>query len=187
MSPPQIFISYHQRDFAAVEQVATVLARVGLRPWLDRWELAPGQHWESAFKQALESAAAVLALIGARPLSATGARTLERSTLVLVLLPGAAGLPEGLANLTTVDLREVPLDSAAGTATLLRALFGVLAGQMGELGERGARDRALSPDKLREAVERVRQTLGGNTDVPQYGATDPTLFLSVLATALNNH
>ncbi len=39
-----VFLSYNSEDRKAVEEVAVYLAdKAGLRPWLDKWDLIPGE------------------------------------------------------------------------------------------------------------------------------------------------
>ena len=38
-----VFLSYHSLDAAAVRAIADYLQRQGLKPFLDRWYLTPGQ------------------------------------------------------------------------------------------------------------------------------------------------
>jgi hypothetical protein len=164
VSPPHVFISYDHSDVRAAEQVARVLARVGLRPWLDRWEIAPGERWETTLTRALESAAAILALVGAGPsrqveseVHAVVAQTPGHPALVPVLLPGAHGLPDLLVDHAVLDLRDTPVDSVAGAAALLRAVLGVLPDHRTEYP---GSDRTLWPNELREDLKRVRRILG---------------------------
>src|SRR5262245_16067395 len=37
-----IFLSHNTRDKPAVEKIARRLLAVGIRPWLDKWNLSPG-------------------------------------------------------------------------------------------------------------------------------------------------
>jgi hypothetical protein len=37
-----VFLSHNAKDKAAVEKIAKRLLSVGIRPWLDKWQLAPG-------------------------------------------------------------------------------------------------------------------------------------------------
>ncbi|HRQ59707.1 MAG TPA: TIR domain-containing protein [Azoarcus taiwanensis] len=59
-----VFFSYHWRDHASVEAIALTLADRGLRIFLDRWYLAPGQPWPQALEHALASCNAVAVFVG---------------------------------------------------------------------------------------------------------------------------
>ncbi|MFM0123308.1 MULTISPECIES: toll/interleukin-1 receptor domain-containing protein [Paraburkholderia] len=48
-----VFLSYHWRDHAQVEALATRLREAGVRPFLDGWYLVPGTNWLSALENNL--------------------------------------------------------------------------------------------------------------------------------------
>jgi hypothetical protein len=50
-----VFLSHNTRDKAAVEKIAKQLLRVGLRPWLDKWDLSPGDTVSDALEQAIKT------------------------------------------------------------------------------------------------------------------------------------
>ena len=60
-----VFFSYQRRDHGPVEAVARTLTQRGLRVFLDRWYLAPGQPWPQALERALASCDAVAIFLGA--------------------------------------------------------------------------------------------------------------------------
>ena len=60
-----VFFSYASRDHAVVEQVARDLTRLGIRIFLDRWYLTPGQPWPQALERTLDACKAVAVFIGA--------------------------------------------------------------------------------------------------------------------------
>ena len=60
-----VFFSYHWRDHAQVEAVARTLTERGLRVFLDRWYLAPGQPWPQALERTLASCSSVAVFLGA--------------------------------------------------------------------------------------------------------------------------
>jgi WD40 repeat protein len=59
-----VFFSYSTRDHAAVERVARDLTGYGIRVFLDRWYLTPGQPWPQALEQTLAACNAVAVFIG---------------------------------------------------------------------------------------------------------------------------
>src|SRR5262245_1643939 len=63
-----VFFSYHWRDHAQVEAVARVLSQRGLRVFLDRWYLVPGQPWPQALERTLASCSSVAVFLGAEGL-----------------------------------------------------------------------------------------------------------------------
>ncbi len=49
-----VFLSHSSADKPAVEEIARRLKREGLRCWLDKWDLVPGEPWQEAIEEALE-------------------------------------------------------------------------------------------------------------------------------------
>ena len=60
-----VFFSYHWRDHAPVEAVARTLTERGLRVFLDRWYLTPGQPWPQALERTLACCNSVAVFLGA--------------------------------------------------------------------------------------------------------------------------
>jgi hypothetical protein len=50
-----VFLSHNSKDKAAVEKIAKRLLAVGIRPWLDKWNLAPGDTVLDALEQAIKT------------------------------------------------------------------------------------------------------------------------------------
>ena len=50
-----IFLSHNSKDKAEVEKIAKRLLKVGIRPWLDKWNLSPGDTVAEALEQAIET------------------------------------------------------------------------------------------------------------------------------------
>ncbi|WP_048709317.1 TIR domain-containing protein [Microvirga massiliensis] len=59
-----VFFSYHWRDHDLVEAVAHRLTERGLRVFLDRWYLTPGQPWTQALERTLASCSSVAVFLG---------------------------------------------------------------------------------------------------------------------------
>lgn len=175
MSPPHVFISYDHRDLLAAEEIATVLTRVGLYPWLDQWEVPPGERFHAMRYGVLDSPIPILALIGAERSPYVEAEV--RAALgtprgdppvIPVLLPGADQLPDIFADEVALDLRDTEVNSSAGAAALLRAVLSVLPNRGSGLPAGG---NEPTPDELRKALTRVRRILGSDhPDVVQAGA-----------------
>jgi hypothetical protein len=52
-----VFLSHNSRDKAAVEALARRLEdEPQLKPWLDKWNLVPGEPWQEALEEALDEA-----------------------------------------------------------------------------------------------------------------------------------
>lgn len=138
-----VFLSYSSGDKPVVERIAEHLRRERLRPFLDSWDLTPGEHWQRELADGLARSRSCALFVGPPPL---GRWQLEELELALefanhrdgfrvfaVLLPGAGDphdsgrLPPWLSTRTWVDLR-------GGSSTrqelqgLLNAIKGVARG-----------------------------------------------------------
>ena len=118
-----VFFSYHWRDHAPVEAVARTLTERGLRVFLDRWYLAPGQPWPQALERTLASCSSVAVFLGADGLGPWQQRerdlALDRQgrepgfPVIPVLLTRADPALGFLKLNTWVDLSENVADEAA--------------------------------------------------------------------------
>jgi small GTP-binding protein len=50
-----VFLSHNAKDKPAVEKIAKRLLAVGIRPWLDKWNLSPGSTFSEAFEQTIKT------------------------------------------------------------------------------------------------------------------------------------
>jgi hypothetical protein len=91
----RVFVSYDHSDSEFASELADQLAKVGVRPWLDKKELKPGGSWEEQIKDALGSSDAVVLLLSAGKPSAN------------VLVEAGAALSRG------IEIVPVLLDSKA--------------------------------------------------------------------------
>ena len=55
-SGPGVFIGYASEDATLAKRLSRQLRAAGLRPWLDREQLLPGQNWPRAIDRAIQSA-----------------------------------------------------------------------------------------------------------------------------------
>jgi hypothetical protein len=62
--PYHVFLSHNGQDKPAVEELAHRLREAGLRPWLDKWNLIPGDAWQPALEQALADSATCAVFVG---------------------------------------------------------------------------------------------------------------------------
>lgn len=58
------FLSHSSIHKPAVEEVAIRLRNEGIDPWLDKWNLIPGEPWQSAIEEALQSCDSCLVFVG---------------------------------------------------------------------------------------------------------------------------
>jgi small GTP-binding protein len=59
-----VFLSHNSKDKAAVEKIAKRLLSVGIRPWLDKWNLAPGNTLSDALEHAITTIACATLCFG---------------------------------------------------------------------------------------------------------------------------
>lgn len=69
---PRVFIGYASEDAALVKRLARQLRAAGLRPWLDREQLVPGQNWPRAIEHAIQSADFAIQCFSTRSVSRRG-------------------------------------------------------------------------------------------------------------------
>jgi len=111
-----VFVSYAHVDASWVMDLAGNLERLGLRVWLDQWELVPGQLVATRLQEGLSRAATVVAVVSRRwvesgwcgeefAAAVAGAATKGRP-LIPVLL-GEVELPEFIASRYYFDFRHV--------------------------------------------------------------------------------
>jgi len=116
-----VFLSHNKADQAAVEMLAHRFEKSGLKVWLDRWNLLPGDPWQDEIEEALDRSRTVAVFVGPSGIggwhneemrSALETRVVDRNRRVIpVLLPGAVepdkgGLPRFLRRLHWVDFRN---------------------------------------------------------------------------------
>jgi energy-coupling factor transporter ATP-binding protein EcfA2 len=135
-----IFLSYNSADKALVESVAQKLQTEGLKPWLDKWCLVPGQSWQQELATILRSCPTFGVFVGQNGLGDWAREELlvaqdraakERSfRLIPILLPGVPDpfdygkLPPFLTQRTWVDFRR-GLDQPRSLRTLINAIKGL--------------------------------------------------------------
>ena len=59
-SNPKVFCSHRRKDKPKVKEIARKLAEAGIDPWVDEWEIQPGDDFVSAINRGLETCRAGL-------------------------------------------------------------------------------------------------------------------------------
>lgn len=125
-----VFLSYRAADRPVVEELAQALKKRGIKPWLDKWRLAGGAHFQEEIGKALKGCAACAVLKGRgeigrwQSLEIDAAIQREREgkggPVIPVLLPNSewGELPEFLTGLTRIEFHDTIEDDEA-----LRALI----------------------------------------------------------------
>lgn len=117
-----VFLSHNSKDKPAVEEIARRLMNAGITPWLDMWNLIPGEPWQETIEEALNQCASCAVFVGpsgAGPwqneeMRAAIDHRVRSSTgqfrVIPVFLPGSAcerdDLPIFLQRHTWVEFRE---------------------------------------------------------------------------------
>src|SRR5678815_118526 len=133
-----VFLSHKSADKPAVEEIAHRLRKEGMTPWLDKWNLVPGEPWQPAIEEALAESKTCAVFIGAVAMgpwqheemrAAISQRVSDshgRFRVIPVLLPGTqrperSALPTFLKATTWVEFRHALDDED----TLRRLVCGI--------------------------------------------------------------
>lgn len=121
-----VFLCHHSADKPAVRQLGRSLIAQGILPWLDEWELPPGQPWQALLEEQIETIGSAAVCLGPGGFGAWHEQEMRgflnefaRRKLpvitVLLLPPGAPdpALPLFLRNFTWVDFRKSEPDPLA--------------------------------------------------------------------------
>ncbi|HJQ70066.1 MAG TPA: TIR domain-containing protein [Blastocatellia bacterium] len=148
-----IFLSHNSRDKAAVEKIAKRLLTVGIRPWLDKWNLSPGDTVSDTLERAIKTIPCAALCFG--PADVGKWHLLEirayvekwasgTARMIPVILPGvdeAPELPLFVRQTLWVDMRDWEKDGDDG---FYRLVCGVLGKEPGDspMKKFGVRDVA---------------------------------------------
>jgi len=147
-----VFLSHSSRDKAAVERIAEKLARAGVQPWFDKWQLTPGGRWQEELAHGINASSACAVFVGPADIGdwervevavALDRAAKDRSFRVfLVLLPGLpepfepTALSPFLSTRTWVDFRR-GLDDTRALQGVINAIKGIPLGPDVPLEPRG--------------------------------------------------
>jgi len=148
-----VFLSHNARDKPAVEQIARRLLAVGIRPWLDKWNLAPGDTISDALEAAIKTISCAALCFGPADIGKWHILEirayLERwaagtARMIPVILPGAKDPPElpiFIRQTLWVDLRDWERADSDGFYRLVCGILGRAPGAA-PMKKFGARDVA---------------------------------------------
>jgi len=139
-----VFLSHSSIDKPRVEELARRLKQAGIEPFLDKWNLIPGQPWAEALEEALRQSSACAVIIGPGPFGpwhheemraalehrVSGSR--GKFPVIPVLLPAAQqpqdrDLPMFLKRMLWVDLQK-GLDDEEAFHRLVCGIWGIAPG-----------------------------------------------------------
>ncbi len=113
-----VFLCHNSKDKDEVKKVAEQLQAYAIRPWLDEWELPPGQPWQPLIEEQIKRIPSAAVFVGENDMGpwqkqetyALLNQFVQRGSPVIpVLLKTASGrpdLPPFLGNMTWVDFQK---------------------------------------------------------------------------------
>ena len=114
-----IFLCHNSHDKPLVKQLGIRLIEAGILPWLDEWDLSPGQVWQSQIENQIGSIRAAAVCLGPEPVSGWQLNEMHsllidftdrnRPIIPIILTnvpPGDPPVPSFLRGRTWVDLRK---------------------------------------------------------------------------------
>jgi hypothetical protein len=131
-----VFLSYHTKDRQAVEKIAKRLLSVGIRPWFDKWSLAPGDTVTDALEQAIKTIPCAALCFG--PADTGKWHIMEirayvekwangTARMIPLILPGVGEAPElplFVRQTLWVDMRDWETDENEGFYRLICGILG---------------------------------------------------------------
>ena len=172
-----VFLSHSSFDKPSVEALAQHLLAAGIRPWLDSWNLVPGDPWQEGLEEALDTCATCAVFLGPsgigpwhneelRAALDRRARDHTRGFRVIpILLPGADPadpntLPRFLGRMTWVDFRR-SLDDAEAFRRLLAGIRGIPPGPCASVGRAlGSLEKQVLDERRAEVVSEREKVAG---------------------------
>ncbi|MGB5636767.1 MAG: TIR domain-containing protein [Waterburya sp.] len=131
MTEFDVFLCHNSQDKPEVIEIALQLQQRGLKPWLDAWELPPGQSWQELLEEQIEQVKSAAVFVGSsglgpwqeREMRAFLSEFVDRGCPVIPVLleqaPQKPKLPIFLKALTWVDFRH------AESNPLKRLIWGI--------------------------------------------------------------
>lgn len=120
-----VFLCHNSSDKPAVKSIANALKARGLLPWLDQWELPPGQPWQPLLEKQIASIRTAAVFVGHAGVGPWQEQELygflrefvsRHAPVIPILLPDAPATPElpiFLKAMTYVDFRQSDPDPMA--------------------------------------------------------------------------
>ena len=117
-----VFLCHNGQDKSEVKKIAEKLKQKGLKPWLDVWELPPGQSWQELLEEQIEDVKSAAVFVGSSgfgpwqelEMRAFLSEFVNRGCPVIPVLlenaPQKPELPIFLKALTWVDFRHTQPD-----------------------------------------------------------------------------
>ncbi|HKS43318.1 MAG TPA: TIR domain-containing protein [Blastocatellia bacterium] len=131
-----VFLSHNSKDKAAVEKIAKRLLAVGIRPWLDKWHLSPGDTVSDILERAIKTIPCAALFFGPADIGKwhiMEVRTYvekwasDDARMIPVILPGIDETPElplFVRQTLWVDMRDWEKDKDDGFYRLVCGILG---------------------------------------------------------------
>ncbi len=114
-----IFLSYAKEDTASVDDIYKKLKAAGYQPWMDKYDISPGENWKFAIQNAISLCDAAIIFLSSKSVSKTGyvqaeleefleqkKRRPERSIYLIPVRLDPTPVPTRMSDLHYADLFE---------------------------------------------------------------------------------
>jgi TIR domain/Ricin-type beta-trefoil lectin domain-like len=127
-----VFLAHHSDDKPFVLEISTKLKQRGLKPWVDKEQIAPGRSFQEEIQQAIPTVKTAAIILGVKgvgrwqkwEIHAFFAECVERgATVIPVLLPGVDEVPDNLRFLR--ELMWINFSSPDDTTALELMIWGI--------------------------------------------------------------
>lgn len=106
---PSVFLCYAREDFERAHSLYTLLKNLGLRPWLDKYDITGGELWPAAIEKAVRGADFFIASFSTSSIKKSGFVQREYKLAMEILMDKPAGsifvIPVRLDDCELPDLR----------------------------------------------------------------------------------
>ncbi|MBS1789260.1 MAG: TIR domain-containing protein [Acidobacteria bacterium] len=131
-----VFLSHNSKDKVVVERIAQKLLKVGLRPWLDKWDLVPGETVLEAMEKAINTIPCAALFFGPADTGKWHIIEIRKyvekwasgdARMIPVVLHGVEGTPElpvFVGQTLWVDMRDWEADDNDGFYRLVCGILG---------------------------------------------------------------
>lgn len=160
-----VFLCHNSEDKYLVIQIANQLKERGLRPWLDEWELKPGEIWQVALEQQIETISSVVVFVGQQGIGPWQReeilaflqefKSIERPVIPAILANSRnqPNLPIFLRNRHWVDFRKINPDP------LTQLIWGITGQKqpLNEVGEFKKKNNLIAEEKASlRPIEKIK-------------------------------
>lgn len=172
------FLSHNSQDKSLVEKIGYKLLSNGIKPWLDKWNLIPGDPWQEAIEEVLDECDSCVVFIGENgvgpwqneEMRVAIQRRVEDSSkkfkVIPVLLPNAkkvVNIPTFLKRATWVQFHD-SVDEKIPFDLLLHGINGTTPYPDGK--------KTLNISDFKNEIQNIYKLLGGELIETDYCSTD---------------